>query len=98
MVESEIKEAALTTLNGELFETSIDNVSLHLKNIYSEGELDPNVTTKDFLVVRQEGSRNVKRKLKHYNLDAIISVGYRVNSSRATQLSYLGNQYIETAY
>lgn len=70
---------------SELFETSADNVSLHLKNIYKEKELDENSTTEDFSVVRQEGKRKVKRTLKHYNLDAIISVGYRVSSYRATK-------------
>lgn len=70
---------------SELFDTSADNVSLHLKNIYTEQELDEEATTENFSVVRQEGKRQVKRTLKHYNLDAIISVGYRVNSSRATQ-------------
>ncbi len=68
-----------------LFDTSMDNISLHLRNIYSDGELDENLTTEDFSVVRQEGKRQVKRTLKHYNLDAIISVGYRINSKRATQ-------------
>lgn len=68
-----------------LFNTSSDNISLHLKNIYSELELEEQTTTEDFSVVRQEGKRQVKRKLKHYNLDAIISVGYRVSSARATQ-------------
>ena len=68
-----------------LFDTSTDNISLHLKNIYAEGELDENLTTEDFSVVRQEGKRQVKRTLKHYNLDAIISVGYRISSKRATQ-------------
>lgn len=70
---------------SELFDTSTDNVSLHLKNIYAEGELQERATTEDFSVVRQEGKRDVKRKLKHYNLAAVISVGYRVSSSRATQ-------------
>ena len=68
-----------------LFDTSTDNISLHLKNIYAEGELDENRTTEDLSVVRQEGKRQVKRTLKHYNLDAIISVGYRISSKRATQ-------------
>jgi hypothetical protein len=72
-------------LMAELFQTSDDNISLHLKNIYSEGELDEKSTTEDFSVVRQEGSRQVNRKLKHYNLDAIISVGYRVKSHTATR-------------
>jgi len=70
---------------AELFETSSDNISLHLKNIYQEGELQEQSTTEDFSVVRQEGKRQVQRRIKHYNLDAIISVGYRVNSARATQ-------------
>ncbi|MDR3127288.1 MAG: virulence RhuM family protein [Tannerellaceae bacterium] len=66
-----------------LFDTSIDNIGLHLKNIYIEGELDEVSTTEDYSVVRQEGSREVCRKVKHYNLDTIIAVGYRVNSKRA---------------
>lgn len=70
---------------AELFDCSSDNVSLHLQNIFSEGELLPEATTVDFSVVRQEGNRQVNRQLKHYNLDAIIAVGYRVNSRRATQ-------------
>lgn len=70
---------------AELFGTSADNISLHLKNIYADKELEEPATTEDFSVVRQEGARQVKRKLRHYNLDAIISVGYRVNSSRATR-------------
>ncbi|MCH8501546.1 MAG: virulence protein RhuM/Fic/DOC family protein [Aliidiomarina sp.] len=73
------------TQMAELFETSSDNISLHLKNIYQEGELQEQSTTEDFSVVRQEGKRQVKRRIKHYNLDAIISVGYRVSSNRATQ-------------
>lgn len=70
---------------AELFGTSSDNISLHLKNIYADKELVEPATTEDFSVVRQEGSRQVRRRLRHYNLDAIISVGYRVSSARATQ-------------
>lgn len=70
---------------AELFDTSSDNVSLHLKNIYSEGELEEQATTEDFSVVRQEGKRRVRRQLRHYNLDSVISVGYRVSSVRATR-------------
>jgi len=70
---------------ADLFDTSTDNISLHLKNIYRDGELEESATTENFSVVRQEGSRQVQRKLKHYNLDAIISVGYRVSSTRATR-------------
>lgn len=72
------------TQMAELFATSTDNISLHLKNIYQDEELMEAATTEDFSVVRQEGARQVRRQLKHYNLDAIISVGYRVNSTRAT--------------
>lgn len=70
---------------AELFGCTADNVSLHLKNIYSEQELKENSTTEEFSVVQQEGLRQIQRKKKFYNLDAIISVGYRVNSRRATQ-------------
>ncbi|MDR2120377.1 MAG: virulence RhuM family protein [Tannerella sp.] len=69
---------------GLLFDTSTDNIGLHLKNIYAEGELDEISTAEDFSAVQQEGSREVCRTVKHYNLDAIIAVGYRVNSKRAT--------------
>lgn len=70
---------------SEVFGTTPENVLMHLKKIFAEGELDEAATAKDFLAVRQEGTRQVKRRLKHYNLDAIISVGYRVSSARATQ-------------
>ena len=69
---------------AELFQTTIPNINLHLKNIYEEGELDEFSTIKDFLIVRQEGKRRVKRKITFYNLDAIISVGYRITSRSAT--------------
>lgn len=72
-------------LMAELFECSTDNISLHLKNIYNEGELDEAATTEEFSVVRQEGNRQVKRNITFYSLEAIISVGYRVNSDRGTQ-------------
>jgi len=70
---------------SEILETSTDNVGLHLKNVYASGELVEAATTEDFSVVQQEGRRSVSRKTKHFNLDAIISVGYRVNSKRGTQ-------------
>lgn len=60
-----------TGSDGRAFDTSTDNVGLHLKNIYTEAELDEMVTTEDFSVVRQEGKRQVRRRLKHYNLDAV---------------------------
>ena len=70
---------------GELFDCTSDNVSLHLKNIYEEEELEENPTTEYFSVVQKEGTRNVTRQVKCYNLDAIIAVGYRVNSKKATR-------------
>lgn len=70
---------------AELFGCTIENIVMHLKNIYSDGELQDIATTKDFLVVRLEGKRQVSRSIRHYNLDAIIAVGYRINSHRATQ-------------
>ncbi|MEG2017196.1 MAG: virulence RhuM family protein [Clostridium sp.] len=69
---------------AQLFDCSIDNISLHLKNIFADGELDENSTIEEISVVQKEGTRNVKRNQKFYNLDAIISVGYRVNSRKAT--------------
>lgn len=69
---------------AELFDCSADNISLHLRNIYADQELDESATTEEFSVVQQEGARQVQRRKKFYNLDAIISVGYRVNSRRAT--------------
>ena len=69
---------------AELFDCTTDNISLHLKKIYAEGELEETATTEEFSVVQQEGKRNVSRSMRFYNLDAIISVGYRVNSRRAT--------------
>ena len=69
---------------AELFDCTTDNISLHLKKIYAEGELKETATTEEFSVVQQEGKRNVSRSMRFYNLDAIISVGYRVNSRRAT--------------
>ncbi|MCF2667210.1 MULTISPECIES: virulence RhuM family protein [Lachnospiraceae] len=70
---------------AELFDCTTDNISLHLKNIYKEEELDEVSTTEFFSVVQNEGQRNVKRNVKCYNLDAIIAVGYRVNSKKATR-------------
>ncbi len=70
---------------GELFGCSSDNVGLHLKNVYEDGELSKDSTTEEISVVQQEGPRSVKRRIVFYNLDAIISVGYRISSARATQ-------------
>lgn len=77
---------------AELFQTTTDNISQHLKNIYADEELRESATIEDFSVVQNEGTREIRRKLKHYNLDAIIAVGYRVNSKRATQFRIWATQ------
>ena len=77
---------------AELFQTTVPNINMHLKNIFDEGELQPESTIKDFLIVRLEGSREVSRKIDFYNLDAIISVGYRIKSHVATKKSIIPNE------
>lgn len=72
-------------LMAELFQVKVPTVNEHLKTLYAEGELKPEATIRKFLIVRQEGSRKVNRNLDHYNLDAILAVGYRVRSPRGTQ-------------
>lgn len=68
----------------ELFQSTKQNISLHINNVYKENELDRNSTVKEYLTVQKEGNRSVKRKIEYYNLDVIISVGYRVKSKRGT--------------
>lgn len=70
---------------AELLDKDTDTIGLHIRNIYKEGELEPDATTEESSVVQNEGGRKVRRKLKFYNLDVIISVGYRVKSQRGTQ-------------
>lgn len=79
---------------AELFEKDADTIGLHLKNIFQTGELDEKSTTEEYSVVQKEGNRNVKRSIKHYSLDAIISVGYRVNSVRGTQFRIWANKVL----
>ena len=69
---------------AELYDTTKQNISLHIKNIFDENELNENSTVKEFLTVQKEGNRNVERKVKYYNLDMIISLGYRIKSKVAT--------------
>jgi hypothetical protein len=73
------------TAMTELFQTTKQNISLHINNIFNEGELNREATVKEYLTVQQEGNREVKRKLEYYNLEVIIAVGYRVRSHRGTQ-------------
>ena len=82
---------------AELFDTSSENVIMHLKNIYGDGELDKSATAKDYLAVQTEGRRQVKRQLRHFNLDAIIGVGYRVEFHARHAIPHLGHQYAARA-
>lgn len=87
-------ETVWLTLNqlAELFSTTKQNISLHINDILKEGELSEAATVKEYLTVQQEGNRTVNRSLQHYNLDMIISVGYRVNSHRGTQFRIWATQ------
>ena len=80
---------------AELFGVTKQNISLHIQNIFEEGELNPSSTVKNFLTVQQEGSRKVKREIEHYNLDMIISVGYRVKSKIATRFRQWATQQLK---
>ena len=87
---------------AELFQTSKQNVSLHINNIYKEGELGKEATVKDYLTVQSEGARTIHRRVKYYNLDMIISVGYRVNTKRGIRFRQWANsilkQYLVKGY
>ncbi|UPK71177.1 virulence protein RhuM/Fic/DOC family protein [Chitinophaga filiformis] len=80
---------------AELFDKDSDTIGLHIKNIYADGELDEKSTTEEYSVVQQEGKRQVKRKVIHYNLDVILSVGYRVSSKRGTQFRIWANKVLK---
>lgn len=80
---------------AELFQTTPQNITMHISNVYTEGELEENLTCKDFLQVQNEGGRNVNRSKKFYNLDVIISVGYRVKSLRGTQFRIWANKVLK---
>ena len=80
---------------AEVFDSTIENVWMHLDNIFASGELETEATIKDFLIVRTEGKRKVRRRLKHYNLDAIISVGYRVNTKCGVRFRQWATQTLQ---
>ncbi|MEA2104508.1 MAG: virulence RhuM family protein [Candidatus Cloacimonadota bacterium] len=82
-------------LMAKLFQTTVPNINMHLKSIFDEDELEEKATIKDFLIVQKEGNREVKRKQKYYNLDAIISVGYRIKSQIATQFRIWATQRLK---
>lgn len=79
----------------ELFQSTKQNISLHINNLFKEGELNKKATVKEYLTVRQEGNRSVKRNIEYYNLDVIISVGYRVKSQRGTQFRIWANSVLK---
>lgn len=80
---------------AELFQTTKQNISLHVKNVYEEGELEQKATVKESLTVQKEGERQVSREVSYYNLDVIISVGYRVKSIRGTQFRIWATQRLK---
>ena len=77
---------------GQLFQKTVPTINVHVRNIYAEGELQRSSTIRKFLIVQREGEREVSREVEHYNLDMIISVGYRVNSYRGTQFRIWATQ------
>lgn len=79
----------------ELFQTTKQNISLHLNNVFKEGELDKSSTVKEYLTVQKEGDRQVSRKTNYYNLDVIISVGYRVKSQRGVEFRKWANTVLK---
>ncbi len=97
-IEAIIKDESIwltQKLMAELFECGVDNISTHSKNIYNDDELQEDATIEFFSIVQEEGTRLIKRKVKYYNLDAIISVGYRVNSSKATHFRKWATQILK---
>jgi hypothetical protein len=80
---------------AELFQTTVPNISMHIKNVFDDGELQAEATVQDFLTVRQEGERQVQRMLAHYNLDMVISVGYRIKSLIATRFRVWATQQLK---
>jgi hypothetical protein len=80
---------------AELFDCGVNNIRFHLQNVFNEAELSENQTTQEYCAVQKEGNKEVKRPIKHYNLDAIISVGYRINSLRGTQFRIWATQKLK---
>ena len=80
---------------AEMFQKNVSTINEHLKNIFDEGELDQNSTIRNFRIVQQEGERSIERDVQHYNLDVIISVGYRVKSLRGTQFRIWVNSVLK---
>lgn len=97
-LEVRVEDDAVWLTQGqmvELFDSTKQNISLHIKNIFQEEELEEKSTVKEYLTVQKEGSRKVKRKVLCYNLDVIICVDYRVRSKRGTQLRRWANSVLK---
>ena len=86
----------------ELFNTTRNNITMHINDVYDSYELEQNLTSKKFLLVQNEGNREVKRNVQYYNLDMVISVGYRTNSDRAIQFvrwaTYILKEFSKKGY
>ncbi|HEX5677522.1 MAG TPA: virulence RhuM family protein [Alcanivorax sp.] len=80
---------------ADLFQTTKQNISLHARNIFEDKELDPEATVKESLTVQSEGTRQVKRRISHYNLDLILAIGYRVRSPRGTQFRQWASTHLK---
>ena len=80
---------------ADLFDKNVPNINEHISNVFAEGELEPSATVRKFRIVRQEGQRQVEREIEHYNLDVIISVGYRVKSKQGTQFRIWANRVLK---
>jgi len=80
---------------AELFQKDVRTISEHIQNVYEEGELEPSSTIRKFRIVQKEGNRDVSREIENYNLDVIISVGYRVKSLRGTQFRIWANKILK---
>ncbi|MDR2715174.1 MAG: virulence RhuM family protein [Coriobacteriaceae bacterium] len=87
---------------AEMFDTTVQNINMHIKNILDDGELEEDSTIKDFLIVQTEGTRTVQRTVQFCNLDMVIAVGYRINSKQATRFRRWAtktlHEYIEKGY
>lgn len=94
MVEEENVWLTQNSLS-KLFETTRNNITMHIKNIYDDRELEKNSTSKESLLVQKEGNRNVKRNVVYYNLDMIISIGFRINSKKAIKFRTWANKIIK---
>ena len=81
---------------GELFNITRNNITMHINDIYDSYELEQNSTSKKFLLVQNEGNREVKRNVQYYNLDMVISIGYKVNSERAIQFRRWATNILKT--